>query len=730
MQDRVYCTDNRKPLIYTASMGLFRDHIIRASLDPNDSDSFKVVSLLNGIILDQIQMEREGDIIDRNLIRSCVYMLEGLYETDDEDENEKLYLTSFEPAYLGASRAHYQSEAERTLRQADAASFLRHTQKRLDEEHERCHSTLSHLTAPKIQKVIEDEVVRKHIAEVVEMEASGARHMFDNDRFDDLRLMYELVGRVDSKKATLSKALRTRIVELGTDINNASAAATASPGDASSAGDKDATDPASKASAHSSANLQTAAAIQWVDDVLRLKDKYELIWNRSFDRDHELQTSLTRGFTTFIDNFKRSAEYISLFIDDNLRRGLKGKTEAEADEVLEKAVVLLRYLQDKDMFERYYKKHLSKRLLGGRSVSNEVERQMISKMKMEIGNYFTQKLEGMFKDMAVSEGLTTDFRAHVSRLHEERGRRAELDVNILTSTFWPMDVLGYATEEEANRSTCVFPPEIRRVKDSFENFYLGRHNGRRLTWQPNAGSADIRVVFPAVPGKGAPLNKERKHELNVSTYAMVILLLFNDLASGESLTFEEIQAKTMIPTSELTRNLQSLAVAPKTRILVKEPMSKDIKSTDRFLFNESFTSKFLKIKVGVVAGTNKVEGERERKDTEKRNDEMRGGIIEAAIVRIMKYVSNARVPPLSSHVPCPMSYLPLTHRGLRGDVLTERRGRKHLSHQNLCSELISQLANRFNPDMSMVKKRIESLIEREYLERVGNTQRTEYRYLA
>lgn len=45
-------------------------------------------------------MEREGDRIDRTTIRSCMYMLEGLYETDEESENEKLYLTSFEGMQL------------------------------------------------------------------------------------------------------------------------------------------------------------------------------------------------------------------------------------------------------------------------------------------------------------------------------------------------------------------------------------------------------------------------------------------------------------------------------------------------------------------------------------------------------------------------------------------------------------------------------------------------------
>lgn len=58
------------------------------------------------------------------------------------------------------------------------------------------------------------------------------------------------------------------------------------------------------------------------------------------------------------------------------------------------------------------------------------------------------------------------------------------------------------------------------------------------------------------------------------------------------------------------------------------------------------------------------------------------------------------------------------------------RGRKELSHQNLCAEVISQLANRFVPDVNMLKKRVESLIEREYLERVEDAERPAYRYLA
>ena len=68
-----------------------------------------------------------------------------------------------------------------------------------------------------------------------------------------------------------------------------------------------------------------------------------------------------QAFEWFINLNQHSPEYISLFVDDQLRKGLRGNSEEEMEKVLDKVVMLFRYLQEKDVFEKYYKQHLAKR---------------------------------------------------------------------------------------------------------------------------------------------------------------------------------------------------------------------------------------------------------------------------------------------------------------------------------------------------------------------------------
>ncbi|KAI1814378.1 Cullin-domain-containing protein [Poronia punctata] len=698
--DRGFSQENHLPSIYTTVIGLFRDKILRADISlVNSGSEHKVFDILNATIIDQINMEREGDVIDKALLRSVVAMLEGLFETDDENEHERLYLTGFEPYYERTSRDFYRAECEKLLREADATAWLRQTQRRLDEEEVRCQTTVSVLSKAKMARVVEEELISKHLNEFLQLEGSGIRAMVDNDRVEDLSILISLVSRVDEKVTALSNALSVRVMELGNEIeqnlNNTDFSIPQTPAAEETAGDGEKAKPKTL---NASAQL-TAAAIKWVDDVLSLKDKFDRLWKECFGSMPIIEAVLTRSFSSFINRFDRAPEFVSLFIDDNLKRGIRGKTEAEVDVVLEKAITLLKHLNSKDKYESYYQKHLARRLLHGKTESQDVEQEMISRMKRELGNNFTQKFEGMFRDMNTSRETTEQYRDYVRSQAAGDEKPIDLNISVLAGNNWPKEIMGRATGlADETKLKATFPPEIQRLQESFFKFYSTNRNGRVLTWIGSAGSADMRCIFPKVPGKtSGPLSKDRRYEINVSTFGMIVLLLFNDLDEDEWLSFEDIQAATNISTPDLINTLTSLSVIKQFRLLLRESQTKDAaKPGDKFTFNREFFSKSIKIKIPSVNAASRVENEEERKETDEKNLETRKHVADSVIVRIMKQ-------------------------------------RKELSHTQLVNEVIQVLSGRFKPDMSLIKGQIESLITREYIERdelPDGSPTDKYKYVA
>ncbi|KAK6167054.1 hypothetical protein SNE40_021162 [Patella caerulea] len=123
-------------------------------------------------------------------------------------------------------------------------------------------------------------------------------------------------------------------------------------------------------------------AITYIQSLLDLKDRFGHFLHESFSDDKLFKQMISGDFEYFINLNGKSPEYLSLFIDDKLKKGVKGMTEQEIENVLDKSMVLFRYLQEKDVFERYYKHHLARRLLLNKSVSDDSEKNMISKLKV------------------------------------------------------------------------------------------------------------------------------------------------------------------------------------------------------------------------------------------------------------------------------------------------------------------------------------------------------------
>jgi len=315
---------------------------------------------------------------------------------------------------------------------------------------------------------------------------------------------------------------------------------------------------------------------------------------------------------------------------------------------------------------------------------------MIAKLKTECGYHFTSKLEGMFTDMVMSKGTMEQFAEASAAARDAAGGGGggasslaagaslcdggprgssfggvELEVTVLTAAHWPASMLP----------ACPLPAEVLSAQGAFTDFYLTKHTGRKLAWQTVLGTADLKARFG-----------RNKHELSVSTFQMCILMRFN--GAGNATQSLEALEELGIPKQELRRHLVSLCT-PKHRILCKESKGKSIEDNDSFTFNEEFTSKLKRVKVPLVSAKEAVSiGD----TVPEAVDEDRRHLVEASIVRIMK-------------------------------------SRRKLQHNELIAEVTRQLQSRFSPVPAFIKKRVESLIEREYLERSADDRRV-YTYLA
>eukprot|EP00245_Coleochaete_scutata_P015265 TRINITY_DN6730_c1_g2_i1.p1 TRINITY_DN6730_c1_g2~~TRINITY_DN6730_c1_g2_i1.p1 ORF type:complete len:826 (+),score=198.29 TRINITY_DN6730_c1_g2_i1:104-2581(+) len=560
-----------------------------------------------------IQKERMGETVDRSLLKNLLRMFTAL----------GIYLDSFERPFLEGTADFYAAEGTRFMQQTDVPDYLKHVETRLHEENERCLQYLDGSTRKALVATTERQLLERHTSAIID---KGFTMLMDGNRVADLNrkyLLFARVGALDSLRQALSAYVKNQGQEVVVDEEK----------------DKD-----------------------MVSALLDLKARLDTILQESFSKNESFANTLKDAFEHVINlRQNRPAELIAKYIDAKLRAGNKGTSEEELEGTLDKVLVLFRYIQGKDVFEAFYKKDLAKRLLLGKSASIDAEKSMISKLKTECGSQFTNKLEGMFKDIDLSKDIIESFRQS-SQARTKLPTGIEMSVHVLTTGYWPT----YPPME------IRLPHELNVYQDIFKDFYLSKHSGRRLMWQNSLGHCVLKADFP----KG-------KKELAVSLFQTVVLMLFNDL---EELSFQEIKDATAIEDKELRRTLQSLACG-KVRVLQKEPKGRDVEDNDVFTFNDDFFAPLFRIKVNAIQLKETVE---ENTSTTERVFQDRQYQIDAAIVRIMKT-------------------------------------RKVLSHTLLITELFQQL--KFPIKSADLKKRIESLIDREYLERdKANAQI--YNYLA
>lgn len=182
----------------------------------------------------------------------------------------------------------------------------------------------------------------------------------------------------------------------------------------------------------------------------------------------------------------RVSKALVLYIDEMFKKDFKTISEGDLSDRIDKVIQIFRFIDEKDVFEGFYKNSFAKRLLDTRHINEDIERTIVLKLKQECGFQFTQRLEVMFKDMKMSDELMVEFRQTPSA----KNLPIELNVKVLTQGHWPNE------RQEVNMQLVQLPKEITNTMTAFTQFYFSKfNNGRNLNWKLSEGQAELRGTF-------------------------------------------------------------------------------------------------------------------------------------------------------------------------------------------------------------------------------------------
>lgn len=295
-----------------------------------------------------IRIERDGELFSQDLLRAVTDMMCELREVSNDEkkgEGEPIYKSWWQEKFLDSTREYYTLEAETNVERLSAPEYLERVDRRLKEEKDRIQQYLHPTTEPLLFSLLDHVLISSNLQAIVDHPNAGLAVLLAEDRYSDLARMYRLFGRVGEGRTVVARAMKAWLVGQGQKIvdtlGTAQAGSSKAAAGASGEGmDEDApVDTKGKGKEKTSSTAQQAAAaaptagtaahtvglaLEWVNTVLDLKDKMDKIAVEAFEKDRIFQNAINDAFLSFINQVKKAPEYISIYLDDNLKKGLKG----------------------------------------------------------------------------------------------------------------------------------------------------------------------------------------------------------------------------------------------------------------------------------------------------------------------------------------------------------------------------------------------------------------------
>ncbi|KAE8355037.1 Cullin [Aspergillus coremiiformis] len=602
-----------------------------------DDFFMKVHGKVMDAVLNLVEKQRNGETIEQSQIKSIVdsFVSLGLDESDSSKSTLEVYRLFFEKPFIAATKVYYENESRRFVAENSVVEYMKKAEARLEEEKARVGLYLH----PDISKRLTDTCLEVLVTAHSELLRDEFQVLLDNERQEDLARMYRLLSRIKDGLDPLRTKFETHVRKAGL----AAVEKVAAEG-------------------------ESFEPKMYVDALLQVHTRYQSLVNEAFNGESEFVRSLDNACREFVNRNKictssstKSPELLAKYTDSLLKKGSKAAEESELEEMLVQIMTVFKYIEDKDVFQKFYSKMLAKRLVHVSSVSDDAETSMISKLKEACGFEYTNKLQRMFQDIQISKDLNASYKDWQDKVLDDDDRKKLVDAHfqILGTGFWPL---------QAPSTDFLAPPEIVKTAERFQNFYFDKHNGRKLTWLWQLCKGEIKTNY--IKSTKVP------YTFQVSTFQMGILLLFNE---NDTLTYEDIQKATSLAPEILEPNLGILL---KAKVLLISPEGSKPGPGTSFTLNYNFRNKKVKVNLNIqIKSEQKVESD----DTHKTIEEDRKLLLQSAIVRIMK-------------------------------------SRKKMKHVQLVQEVIQQVKSRFPPKVPDIKKNIEALMEKDYIERLDGDE--------
>ncbi|BGP58323.1 hypothetical protein JCM8202_002945 [Rhodotorula sphaerocarpa] len=615
---------------------------------------------LTSAVLKLIEKQRNGETIETDLVKKVIdsFVALGLDEADTNRQNLEVYRSAFEAPFITATETYYKAESEQFLAGNSVTEYMKKAEGRLQDEENRVDLYLHASTRKNLIQKCEEVLVKNH-AEIMQEEF---QRLLDQEQEPDLHRMFLLLSRIASGLGPLRERFEAHVKKAGLDSVERSVGSTVASvpagsngaGEGSSAG-------AGKEKEKKEVAVEPKA---YVDSLLAVHRKNNELVAKAFRGDQGFVASLDRACREYVNrnaacpSANKSPELVARFADGLLRKSNKASEEADVEQALADTMTVFKYIEDKDVFMKFYSKMLSNRLIKDTSASEDAESSMIGKLKDACGFEYTSKLQRMFQDMQLNRDLNAAFKEKMAQTHDSGDLNVDFSVLVLGTAQWPLT---------APSTKLNMPAELAKSKERFEQYYLNKHSGRKLTWLWQHSRNELRTLYTP-----------QKYFFVVSTYQACVLLQFNSSGS-DALSYADLETGT---------GLNAESLKPVLALLVKQRVL-ELSDVDMYELNLGFKSKKIRVPLNMPV---KAEQKQESAEVMKHVDEDRKLLIQATIVRIMK-------------------------------------SRKTLKHQQLVAETIDQLKARFQPRVPDVKKAIDAMIDREYIEREEGT-RDSYRYLA